>query len=218
MYSLITDAGDSGLLLPMALVASGALWLLHSRRLAWLLARSVLAAGLAITALKILFLSCAAHWVPGLASPSGHACLSAVVYGCLATVLAAGRPRPMRWLIGLGAVLFVAVIAVSRLTLGVHTLVEVLVGLAVGGVAQAWFARSFARLAPLRIEGRLFGLALAGTVLLAFGLRLPAESLLRHAARRIAFNCPGASSAPALPQPARSSAPRSSASERASWS
>jgi membrane-associated phospholipid phosphatase len=214
----------------MALVGVAMLWLFHSRKLAWLLLRSVLLASLLITALKVLFLSCAAHWVPGLLSPSGHACLSAVVYGTLGTVLAAGRPRPVRILIGALVVVFVAVIAVSRVTLGVHTLLEVLVGLMVGALAHWWFARSYAKLEPLRVDAKIFGLALTVTLLVAFGVRLPAESFIRHLARRIAFSCEAlpASGAPSLAAPhcvphcvrhwPRNKANRSSARERAVWS
>lgn len=190
--SLITDAGDSGLLLPMALVGATMLWFFHSRRLALLLIQAVVLAGLLITALKVLFLSCAAHWIPDVQSPSGHACLSAVVYGTLGTILAAGRPRPVRVLIFLLALIFILAIAVSRLTLGVHTLAEVLVGLAVGVCAEVWFAYCYGKMEPLRVDMRTFGVALSVTVLVAFGVRLPAESLIRHFARRIAIRCEAA--------------------------
>jgi len=187
--SFLTDAGDSGVLLPVALVGVATLWSFHSRRLAWLLLRSVLMAGLLIAALKILFLSCAAHWAAGLSSPSGHACLSAVVYGTLATLVASGRPPYVRAAIYLATAAFVAAICVSRVTLGVHTWLEVVVGAAVGMIAQLWFAWSYARLPPLRIDLKTFGAALLVTVLVAFGVRLPAESLIRHMAKRLGEKC-----------------------------
>jgi membrane-associated phospholipid phosphatase len=220
LNSLITDAGDSGFLLPMALAGVAMLWIYHSRHLAWLLLRSVLLASVLIVALKVLFLSCGAHWIPGLVSPSGHACLSAVVYGTLATVVAAGRPRRVRLLIGVLASCFIVLIAVTRFTMGIHTLLEVLVGLAVGALAHWWFARSCAALAPVRVDIRSFGTALLLTLVVAFGVRLPAESMVRHLARRIAFSCdsvahPGALAAGRIPQGARSRVRRSSASERA---
>jgi membrane-associated phospholipid phosphatase len=187
--TFFTDAGDSGVLLPIALVGVGTLWFFHSRRLAWLLLRSVLVAGLLITTLKILFLSCAAHWATGLSSPSGHACLSAVVYGTLATLIASGRPAFLRVAIFVATAAFVAAICISRVTLGVHTWLEVVVGLSVGLVAQLWFAWSYARMAPLRIDLRTFGVALLVTLLVAFGVRLPAESLIRHMAKRLGEKC-----------------------------
>jgi membrane-associated phospholipid phosphatase len=239
----LTDVGDSGLLLPIALVGVGTLWFFHSHRLAWLLLRSVLLAGVLITALKVLFLSCAAHWAPGLSSPSGHACLSAVVYGTLATLIASGRPVLARAAIYLFTAAFVGAIAVSRVVLGVHTWLEVLVGLSVGVVAQIWFAWSYVHMAPLRIDLKIFGAALIATLLVAFGIRLPAESLIRHLAKRLGEKCMAAAPSPVprpgyaalsyLPIPARgappapagsavqpllSSASTSSASSRAVWS
>jgi len=187
--SFFTDAGDSGVLLPVALVGVVTLWFFHSRRLAWLLLRSVLVAGLLITVLKIVFLSCGAHWAAGLSSPSGHACLSAVVYGTLANLVASGRAAFVRWAIYLVTGAFVAAICVSRVTLGVHTWLEVAVGLSVGLIAQLWFARSYARMSPLRIDMKTFGAALLVTVLVAFGIRLPAETLIRHMAKRLGEKC-----------------------------
>ncbi len=234
LASFLTDAGDSGVLLPIALVGVGTLWFFHSRRVAWLLLRSVLVAGVFIAALKILFLSCAAHWATGLSSPSGHACLSAVVYGTMATLVAAGRAPAVRALIYALTALFVAAIGVSRVTLGVHTWLEVGVGLSVGLLAQLWFAWSYRQTAPVRIDLKTFGAALAVTVLLAFGIRLPAESLIRHLARRLGEKC--AAVAPVVPpamavgawrgvavamrddQPPLSRASTSSASARAPWS
>jgi membrane-associated phospholipid phosphatase len=181
----------------MSIAAAGMLWLLHSRRAAWLLLRSLVAGCVAIGALKLLFLSCGTHWVAGLVSPSGHACLSALAYGTLGSVWAAGRPRLARVLIGVLVALFVSVIAATRLSLGVHTWLEVLVGLAVGLAAWAWFALSYARSDPVRVDGRTFALVLAATVVVAFGVRLPMESVIRHMARRVAFQCAQAAQAPA---------------------
>lgn len=196
LIHLATDLGDSGLLLPVALVGVVLLWFLHSPRLSWVLLRSVLLAGVLIAALKILFLSCGARWVSGLVSPSGHACLSAVVYGAVATLYAAGRPPPVRVLTGAVAVAFVAFISVTRVALGVHTPLEVLVGLAVGGIALAWFIHSCAQLPPLRVGGGALAMAMAVTVMFAFGVRLPVESAIRHVARRVAFSCQAAAAAP----------------------
>ncbi len=224
LTTLATDAGDSGVLLPVALVSGAMLWRLHSRRLAWMLLRSVALAGAVIAALKLLFLSCLLHGIPDLTSPSGHACMSVVVYGAVATLAARGRPRWLQALIAVVALLLVALIAATRLMLGVHSRTEVLVGLAVGAVALAWFARSYARVPPLRMDAAVFGVAVLATVLLAFGVRLPAESFLRHLAKRMGDVCAlvadGSAAPPAalLPQPERNTARTSSASARAVWS
>lgn len=184
-----TNVGDSGVLLPVALVSAAVLWFFHSRRLAWLLLRSVLFAALAIAVLKLWFLSCGAHWFLFISSPSGHACMSAVVYGVLASLLARAQPARVQWVLYGSALLIVTAVAATRVALGVHTLPEVLIGTLVGALAYAWFAVSYARMPPVALDYRIFGVALAASVLLAYGVRLPAESLLRHLARRLGENC-----------------------------
>jgi membrane-associated phospholipid phosphatase len=87
-----------------------------------------------------------------------------------------------RALIGTLVVLFVATIAVSRVTLGVHTLLEVAVGLMVGGLAHWWFAHSYAKMAPLRVDAKTFGVALTVTA---------AGRIRRASAGRIVHPAPG---------------------------
>jgi membrane-associated phospholipid phosphatase len=198
----VTDAGDSGVLVPVVLVSAGVLWFFHSRRVAWLQLRSVLAAIAVIAVLKLMFLSCGVHWGAVLTSPSGHACLSMVVYGTLASLLAGGRPPAARAAIYAVTGLVVGAIAVTRVALGVHTWIEVVVGLLVGGLAFAWFAWSYTRLGPQRLQLRSFGLAVLLTAVVVFGVRLPAESFLRHLARRMGDNC-----ALSLPQDIAAAAP-----------
>ena len=191
--AFLTDAGDSGVLLPIALISAALLWFSHSGRAAWLLIRSVLLAAVLIAFLKVLFLSCAAHWRPDLISPSGHACLSATVFGSLGVVAATGRGAMVRASIALLVALLIGTIATSRVLIGVHTWTEVMVGLCVGGLAMLLFAWSYARTAPPSIDLKTFGITLLATTLLAFGIRLPGESVLRHIARHIGENCEFAS-------------------------
>ena len=217
--SFLTNAGDAGFLLPVTIVSSAMFWRFHSRQLAWILLRSVGLAAVLIVALKMIFLSCGTQWQTGIQSPSGHACMSAAVYGCLATVVAAARAPRARAAVGALIVVLVGAIAASRVLLGVHTLAEVLIGLAIGAGAQQLFAWSYARMEPLQVNARTFGVAFAVTVLLAFGLRIPAESALRHVARRVGASCAadGPHPLPALLRypSERSNAATSSASSRA---
>ncbi|HXW64736.1 MAG TPA: phosphatase PAP2 family protein [Burkholderiaceae bacterium] len=187
--AFLTGAGDSGVLLLLSLISAALIWLWHSGRAAWLLLRSVLLAVLVVTVLKVLFLSCAAHWQPDLVSPSGHACLSAAVFGSLGVVAAAGRGALARLVIALLVALAVAIIASSRVLIGVHTWTEVIVGLLVGVLALVLFAWSYTRSAPPRIELVTFGVTLLATMMLTFGIRLPGESIIRHVARNIGENC-----------------------------
>lgn len=72
----------------------------------------------------------------GFALPSGHATGSAATYGAAALVFEIGRRR-LRYA---AATLLVALIAVSRVVIGVHYLGDVLLGVAVGGgyLAVVW--------------------------------------------------------------------------------
>ncbi|PSP74697.1 PA-phosphatase [Halobacteriales archaeon QS_3_64_16] len=64
----------------------------------------------------------------GYGFPSGHAIGSTVVYGALALVSGIGTRR-QRWA---GAGLVIALVSLSRVVLGVHYLMDVLVGIAIG--------------------------------------------------------------------------------------
>jgi membrane-associated phospholipid phosphatase len=66
--------------------------------------------------------------------PSGHAFASTATYGALALVLAANVPRTRRAFVVPVAAIVVAIIAASRVILGVHYLFDVLAGIA-GGIA-----------------------------------------------------------------------------------
>jgi membrane-associated phospholipid phosphatase len=75
----------------------------------------------------------------GLGNPSGHGAMAAVVYGPLAWVVGREMPGwPRRLLLLLGG-LGVAAVAVSLYLLSVHTLPDILAGLAVGCACAAVF-------------------------------------------------------------------------------
>ncbi len=88
----------------------------------------------------------------GYGFPSGHATGAALVWGGAAAALEAGRRRAR---LAVGAVA-IAAIGLSRVVLGVHYLVDVLAGFAVGGAALALLLRIGADRKP----GRAFSLAL----------------------------------------------------------
>ena len=69
--------------------------------------------------------------------PSGHTTMAVVIYGFLALILSRGRTPIVRAALFLGAFLISALIAVSRLYLGVHWLSDVLGGFLLG---SAWIA------------------------------------------------------------------------------
>ncbi|UPV75456.1 phosphatase PAP2 family protein [Halorussus limi] len=130
LFALLTQLGDAWFLFSaVALVY----WFGNRRRGAFAL--SAVLGALALTlALKGLFAlprpptELYAGHASGYGFPSGHAIGATVLWGLLALVLERGSHR---WrAIGAGTV--VAVVATSRLVIGVHYVVDVVVGVAVG--------------------------------------------------------------------------------------
>jgi len=136
---LLTNFGDTAVLLPLSLVFF--IWLLATHRagtgLIWL--AIVFACNFIISALKLYFLSCPVGDM--LRSPSGHTGFGILVYGSI--ILALAKAVRRRWLrhvvVALGAGL-VAVIAMSRLILGNHSPIEIVIGAVIGGGFLAVFA------------------------------------------------------------------------------
>ena len=138
-WLLITRLGEAQILLPMALAVS--LWLAR-RRHAWPLVPWWLlllggAAGITL-ATKLAFIG----WGIGSAAfdftgISGHAMFAAAVLPPLLGLTASRAPRPVRLLAwGAGGVL-AAVVALSRLVIGVHSPSEVVAGFVLGLLVSA---------------------------------------------------------------------------------
>jgi membrane-associated phospholipid phosphatase len=82
----------------------------------------------------------------GLAFPSGHATLSAAVYGMGAVLISRATNRPaVKVAAWVGAVVIIVLVGVTRLYLGAHWLSDVLAGWALGAL---WLG------AVLRVSGR----------------------------------------------------------------
>ena len=138
-WLLITRLGEAQILLPMALAVS--LWLAR-RRHAWPLVPWWLvllggAAGITLVT-KLAFIG----WGIGSAAfdftgISGHAMFAAAVLPPLLGLTASRAPRPLRLLAwGSGGVL-AAVVALSRLVIGVHSPSEVVAGFLLGLLVSA---------------------------------------------------------------------------------
>ena len=136
---LLTDFGDTAVLLPLSLVFF--IWLLATHRVATALTWLGIAfvCNFVIGALKVYFLSCPAGDM--LRSPSGHTGFAIVVYGSITLVLVkAARQRWLRSLIMVLGAGLVAVIALSRLVLRNHSPLEVLIGGVIGATSLIVFA------------------------------------------------------------------------------
>lgn len=180
----ITDFGDSAVLLPVSGLVLAALWLGGARRSAAAWGAAVGLCCLVMVALKILLRPCdQALIADSLRNPSGHAAFAAVVYGCLALLIAQRCASPLLRTIILGlAGLWVLVIGLSRLAVHAHTPAEVAVGLAIGGLAVALFARQQHRLAVPRLSLPVIGLLLVVVLAVLHGNQAQAEGMIRRLA------------------------------------
>lgn len=179
----ITDFGDQAVLLPLAAGVALLFGLTGWRRgaIAWTAAIGG-TLGLML-ALKLGFLACDNLLPDHLRSPSGHTAASAAIYGGLLAVVARRVTGHERWTLAC-TVAIAAVIGVSRLALGVHTGLEVVIGGGVG-VCGGLAAVTFAGAPPpgLRLRGLL---AITLFVLVLFhGFHLPAEAAIRTTALEI---------------------------------
>lgn len=178
---LLTDFGDLAVLLPLAGVML--LWLLVQRQRKGLLAWAV-AVGLCtgVTAvLKIYFSVCALS--PALQSPSGHTSFSMLVYGGIALVIAAERTGWQRFVVLGGSIGLIGGIAGSRIILGAHSPLEVVLGIVIGSIAVAVFAWGYLSHKPTGRSIRPLMLALVLVIVLLHGHELHAEEML-HAIGR----------------------------------
>lgn len=130
--------------------------------------------------LKLVFLACAPLLGPiDIYSPSGHVAAATVVAGGLTALLTRRRASIMPV-----AMLAAAVIGVSRLVLGLHSVPEVVAG-ALVGLAGAAALLTLAGAPPALRPSRL--LAVVAIVAALFhGMHLPAEAAIRHTAFRAA--------------------------------
>jgi hypothetical protein len=183
LFRLLTHLGDPVTLL--VVVAAGYLFADHlglaSTRMATVIGLAI--GGLALTlALKYGF---ALPRPPGAGTdgfgfPSGHAIGATVVYGGLAGMLA---PRDRR--VPPVAAALVVVVAASRVLIGVHYLVDVLVGVAVGVGYLAVAVRLGPGWVPTDVStdaaGRTFALA-AGLGVAAVGVTVVVDTVIAAAA------------------------------------
>lgn len=176
----LTDFADQAVILPAFLALTLTL-LATDRRpgaLAWSL---VVAATLgSVFALKVAaqaFPAALEGW--DLHSPSGHVAAGAILYGGLAALL-----FPRNGLALLFAAAVALLVAATRLSLGVHTVAEVVVGGTVG-LAGVLLIAALAPTAP-RPEPRLvLPVVLLTVVGLMHGQRLTAEGFILQVARRL---------------------------------
>lgn len=173
----LTDFGDSAVLLPLSAVVL--IWLLATRSVGaaiwWVAVLAVF--GAVIGGLKMLFFACPP--AVDVRSPSGHTGFSMLVYGGIAVIIAAERRSFWSQAgIMLATIALVVGIAISRVTLHMHSRTETLIGFLIGAAAVAVFVFGYRRTTT---NGRLMAPLLFAVVLTAaifHGTRLNAETNL----------------------------------------
>ena len=190
----ISDLGDSAVLLPLSILLVVALWHYQSRSAAaafvWAWAFCVAA----VVVLKVIFIGCGPTWNFGIVSPSGHASVSAAVYGAYGIVVARQVSRWQRFAVLGVSALFVLGVSVSRIILGQHSPAEVGLGLTVGAVAVGLFTVRYLRLQTAKVNLLLLVPPFLGLLLALHGVRLPIEEFIQRFAvitRTSTGACPG---------------------------
>jgi membrane protein DedA with SNARE-associated domain/membrane-associated phospholipid phosphatase len=177
IMTVITMMGDTLVMLALALAMLG--WLIWHKayRAAW-------AAGIVIVSAKIFELLLKAGiqrarpmelsyaGADFFSFPSGHATMSAVIFGILAVLVSHSMGRWGRALVYATCAVVVVMIAYSRVYLGAHWLSDVLAGLLFGTVMMAAFGVAIEAIPPRRIKPvGLFASAL-GVFVLVGGLHV----------------------------------------------
>lgn len=80
-----------------------------------------------------------------LLSPSGHVAIGTGFYGGCAIMLTSLCSRVVRVLVCIGTALLLALLAASRVLLGLHSVPEIIVAFAIGGASLAVFAYTGSR-------------------------------------------------------------------------
>lgn len=178
-FRLITNMGDTGVILPLSALLPVLLAYFETPRMAWLFLRALFCCLGLMTALKLLFLSCGGVWHLDVLSPSGHTALTVFFYGTLACVIGAHSGRLLRIATALMSIPLIVLVGISRVVLTAHTVPEVLIGAAVGAATAALFAYPYLNAPHPPVRKRWMLIVLAPVFLLTYGTVLPAEKMIR---------------------------------------
>jgi membrane-associated phospholipid phosphatase len=175
----VTDFADQAVLLPLAIAVAVAFAIAGWWRGAVAWTTAVGATLGVMLLLKLAFLACGPLLPSMDVSPSGHTAAAGVVYGGLLAIMARYVTGQGRWTLPLAAGV-TAIVGVSRLALGVHTVLDVGIG---GTMAVAKLAGpSLPDVGP-KLQAIT---ALALPVLVVFhGFHMPAEAAIQELAFRV---------------------------------
>lgn len=177
-WQAISDLGDSAVTLTLAGAVLFYLTCIGNFRSALIWAMAVGGCGAIIALAKIALLTCGQF--NKLASPSGHAAMSAAVFGGIA-ILAGSKFSGMAKLAPLALALpLIAAISQSRIALQAHSPLEVAVGLGIGltGIAGIGCATNVGPTSDSRFHWS--ALAAGALIVLAFyGSQWPVEEAIK---------------------------------------
>lgn len=176
----VTNFADQAVMIPLAIaVALGfaaAGW--YRGALAW--SGALACTWVSILLLKLACLLCGSLWVEGLHSPSGHTASAAAAAGGFCGLIVRRRGGDWRWTIPI-SVGFALAIGLSRLTLHLHTRLDVLVA-GVIGVLGAMIVVVLAGPPPTKLRLSPTITALAVMIPLLHGSQAPAEAAIQRIA------------------------------------
>ncbi|MGH6681999.1 MAG: phosphatase PAP2 family protein [Bradyrhizobium sp.] len=187
--TFLTDFADPAVVLPLSLVAAAMLGLMGWRPGAFLWLLTVGASLGIMVVLKVAVFDCGPTCIGNLVrSPSGHTASAALVYGGLAGLVARSRGAHLAASF-LPAPVVAFLIGFSRIALGVHTLLDVLIGGAVG-CAGALAMLILAGTPPPRLSLPPVLAPVIALVIVMHGYHFHAEGVLNTIAIRYAWLAP----------------------------
>lgn len=185
-WRVVTAFGDSGVMIPTALGIAVLTYLDRNRRLAALWGLVTLLAVAAIFLTKLFFMSACIRLLPlDFRGFSGHATMAALVFPILARLLVrspATGPEPHAYYSG---ECLAVMIGVSRLAIHVHSVSEVVAGLALGFMLGRVFLKSARAFTPQHLDFRLFAVPLILLVAVFYMRPAPTEQILKTIAAAV---------------------------------
>jgi membrane-associated phospholipid phosphatase len=181
----ITDLGNVVVVGALAATVAVYLAMAGSRRPALALLVAFALAAVLIAVAKLICMTCHVQVSPSLRSPSGHVAMAAAVYGMMASIVAARMKRWQGVLLWLFAILLIALIAASRVLLGLHSPLEALAGLVIGGVSYGIARWAVLRHSPVQFDGRALAVTAFAVILLFHGVPVPTEHMIQWLAMHI---------------------------------
>lgn len=179
--SLVSNLGDSGLLVALTFCCVLYLSATDNKRTAAILFSALLVCMVIMGLLKVFFIPCHDHFPDWhIVSPSGHAAMSAAIYGTLAALATKRLPTVLQWTAILGAMLLIGTIAAARVLQGQHTLNEVLLGLGIGCTIAVTAATFLQPVTHVAFRLRYLALSALVALVLLYGTHAPAEIFIRH--------------------------------------